>query len=47
MGELVLLAHVGHWALWVLYAVPVLVVLGATAQAVIRERRERRGAGSD
>ena len=37
------LAHAGHWALWILYAVPVLVVLGATAQAFIRERRERKG----
>jgi len=36
------LAHAGHWALWVLYAVPVVVVLGATTQAFIRERRERK-----
>jgi hypothetical protein len=40
---MLLLAHAGHWALWVLYAVPVLVVLGASAQALVRERRERNG----
>ena len=36
------LAHASHWALWVLYAVPVIVVLIATAQAFVRERRARR-----
>ena len=33
------LAHAGHWALYVLYAVPVLVVLGSIGLSVIRERR--------
>ena len=41
MTDVPVLAHTGHWALWVLYAVPVIVVLIATAQAFIRERRER------
>jgi len=39
--EMVLFAHAGHWALWVLYAIPVVIVLVASAQALIRERRER------
>jgi cytochrome c-type biogenesis protein CcmH/NrfF len=42
MSEVLLLAHAGHWALWVLYAVPVLIVLVATGQAFIRERREKK-----
>jgi hypothetical protein len=46
MSYLPVLAHTGHWALWVLYAVPVIVVLLATAQAFIRERRARRGAAA-
>jgi hypothetical protein len=35
-----LLAHAGHWALWVLYAVPVFIVLGATLKAFMDQRRE-------
>jgi hypothetical protein len=35
------LAHAGHWALWVLYLVPVIIVLAATARAFITERRSR------
>jgi hypothetical protein len=35
------LAHAGHWALWVLYLTPVIIVLGATARAFITERRSR------
>ena len=38
-----LIAHVGHWALWVLYAIPIVIVLGSIAVSVARERRERRG----
>ena len=38
----VLLAHAGHYALYVLYAVPVVVVLGSIVLAAVRERRERR-----
>jgi hypothetical protein len=36
------LAHAGHWALYVLYAVPVVVVLGSIAVTVVRERRHGR-----
>ena len=39
-------AHAGHWALWILYAVPVVVVLAAIGSAVRRERRAaQEGAG--
>jgi cytochrome c-type biogenesis protein CcmH/NrfF len=33
-------AHAGHWALWVLYAVPVIVVLGSIIVSLRRERRQ-------
>jgi len=42
MSEVIPLAHAGHWALWLLYLVPVVIVLFATAQAFVRERRARR-----
>jgi cytochrome c-type biogenesis protein CcmH/NrfF len=35
------LAHTGHWAIWVLYAVPVVIVLGSI---VVQVRRDRRSA---
>jgi len=44
MADVVVLAHAGHWALWVLYAIPVVIVLAASAQALIRERRGRNDA---
>ena len=34
------LAHAGHWFLWILYAIPVIVVIGSI---VISMRRERAG----
>jgi cytochrome c-type biogenesis protein CcmH/NrfF len=34
------LAHAGHWLIWVLYAVPVLIVLGSIVASVMRQRRE-------
>jgi hypothetical protein len=37
-----LLAHIGHWYVWVLYAVPVLVVIAASVHALIDQRREDR-----
>jgi hypothetical protein len=37
------LAHVGHWYMWVLYLVPVLIVLVASARALLEQRREDRG----
>ncbi|MGZ5313974.1 MAG: hypothetical protein ACXWEA_07190 [Solirubrobacterales bacterium] len=36
------LAHVGHWWGYVLYAVPALIVLFATVQSLIAQRRQRR-----
>jgi hypothetical protein len=34
------LAHVGHYAVWILYAVPVLIVLAAIVRSTITARRE-------
>jgi hypothetical protein len=36
------IAHAGHWALYVLYAVPVAVVLASIAVTMVRQRREGR-----
>jgi hypothetical protein len=38
-----LLAHAGHWALWFLYLVPVIVVLGASINSFRAQRREGPG----
>jgi hypothetical protein len=35
-----LIAHVGHWYLWVPYAIPVAIVLGASFRAYRQQRRE-------
>jgi hypothetical protein len=40
-----LLAHLGHWYLWVPYAIPVLIVLGASLRAFRQQRREDRAQG--
>ena len=37
-----LLAHISHWWLYLLYAVPVLIVLAASVHALIAQRREDR-----
>jgi len=37
-----ILAHVGHWYLWVPYLIPVLIVLGASYRAFRQQRREDR-----
>jgi hypothetical protein len=34
------LAHAGHWALWVLYAVPIVIVLGSIVVQMVRNRGE-------
>ena len=34
------LAHTGHWALWILYLLPVIVVGIAIVTSVIRQRRD-------
>jgi hypothetical protein len=42
------LAHLGHWYLWVPYAIPVLIVLAASLRAFRQQRaedRERERAG--
>jgi hypothetical protein len=33
------LAHAGHWIVYVLYAVPVVIVLASIAIAIVRDRR--------
>ena len=33
------LAHAGHYALWVLYVLPVLIVVGAIVRNSITQRR--------
>ena len=39
-------AHVGHYAIWVLYAVPVLIVAAAIVRSMLAQRRaERSGEG--
>ena len=35
-----LLAHAGHWALWVLYLVPVIIVLAASVNSFRQQRRD-------
>jgi hypothetical protein len=39
------LAHAGHWAIYVLYALPILIVLGSIVANVLRDRRGRREGG--
>jgi hypothetical protein len=34
------LAHAGHWALWVLYAIPILIVLGSIVLQMVRGEPE-------
>jgi hypothetical protein len=35
-----IVAHTGHWLIYVLYAVPILIVIGSIVVSVIRQRRE-------
>jgi hypothetical protein len=42
-----LIAHVGHWWTWVLYLIPVIVVIAASARALIEQRREDRERGAE
>jgi cytochrome c-type biogenesis protein CcmH/NrfF len=41
------LAHVGHWSIYILYAVPVVVVLVSVVVTVRRERRAAQEGPSD
>jgi hypothetical protein len=36
------LAHIGHWWMYPLYALPVIIVLVSAITTTIRERRARR-----
>jgi hypothetical protein len=36
------LAHLGHWYMWILYAVPAFIVFGATAHSAWAQRKARR-----
>lgn len=40
-------AHAGHWAVQLLYAVPVFFVVGALIWSKVQERREARAADPD
>lgn len=40
---MLLLAHAGHWAIWVLYSVPVLIVLASIVISLVRDRGEGSG----
>ena len=42
MSTAPLIAHIGHWYLWVPYAIPVVIVLGASFRAFRQQRRENR-----
>ena len=33
------IAHAGHWAIWVLYAVPLIIVVASIVNSLRRERR--------
>jgi hypothetical protein len=37
---MLVVAHAGHWLIWVLYAVPVLIVIGSIVLSIVRQRRE-------
>jgi hypothetical protein len=37
-----LLAHIGHWYMWLLYALPAFIVLGATLHSARAQRKARR-----
>jgi hypothetical protein len=40
------LAHIGH-NLWILYVVPILIVVGSIVRTTIAQRRERRDEESE
>jgi hypothetical protein len=41
------LAHVGHWALNLLYVAPLIVVVGVLAYQTMKDRRELKAEGGD
>ena len=42
MSAVIPLAHLGHWYLWIPYAIPVVVVLAASLHAFRQQRLEDR-----
>lgn len=34
-----LIAHVGHWSMWILYGIPILIVLGSIVLQMVRDRQ--------
>jgi hypothetical protein len=42
VGRVLLLAHIGHQLIWLLYAVPVLVVSAAILKSFVAQRRAER-----
>lgn len=43
LGVMLPLAHAGHYAIWILYAIPVLIVVAAIIRSTLIERRRARG----
>lgn len=39
---MLLLAHVAHYGLWFLYAIPILIVAAAIVRSMVAQRRMRR-----
>ena len=37
------LAHAGHYAIWILYAIPILIVAVAIVRSTLAQRRVRGG----
>ena len=37
---MLVVAHAGHWLIWVLYAVPLVIVIGSIVVSIMRQRRE-------
>ena len=44
---MIVLAHAGHWAVQLLYVLPVLLVAGAIVWSKVQERREPAGEGEN
>jgi hypothetical protein len=42
-----LIAHIGHWWYYPLYAIPVIIVLASALMTTLRERRGQRQADGD
>lgn len=40
-GLMLPLAHAGHYVVWLLYALPVIIVVAAIVRSTLAQRRER------